>query len=140
VVLTVSSIEAKLAVLDSTLQALSCGEPRPVPDRPARDIECLPIHQLPQRLGLSTLQGQQKLLHDLANIELQAMELGLRTLCEFPQAAAELRDQLQDIVFDEARHLQMCLQALDHLGGYWGQWPVHLGLWHATHSKDTLLE
>ncbi len=139
-ILNTADIWNKMAALPETLQALSQKRKTSVPDLPARDVEYLPISLLPSKKGLSTLVGQQKLLHDLANIELQAMELGVRSLIEFPDAHPELREQLIEIVCEEARHLKICLQALEQRGGHWGQFPVHLGLWNATHSKDSLLE
>ncbi len=139
-VLNAIDVREKLGCLDSTLQQLLVGHSFPVPDQPGRDVPVYCLHRLPGRMALSTAVGRQKLLHDLANIELQAMELGLRTLIEFPDAHPDLREQLAQIVREEAKHLQMCLQSLETLGGHWGQWPVHLGLWDATHGKDSLLE
>lgn len=111
-----------------------------IPQLPGRSIDVLPINKMPKKVGLSTLVGQRKLLHDLANIELQAMELGFRTLVEFPWAAPSFREELLSIVLEEAKHLQLCLQGIESLGGHWGEWPVHLGLWAAVDAKDTLLE
>ncbi len=139
-VLSTNDVREKLGCLDSTLHQLLSGHRMTVPDQPRRDVPVYALHQLPERMALSTAVGRQKLLHDLANIELQAMELGLRTLIEFPDSHPHLREQLAQIVREEGRHLQMCLQSLEALGGHWGQWPVHLGLWEATHSKDSLLE
>ncbi len=135
------SVYKKLDLLDDTLSQLGKGESiSEVPELPGREITYLPINLLSGRIGISNPLGQQKLLHDLANIELQAMELGVRTLTEFPHAPFEFREELAQIVREEAKHLKLCLQAIESLGGYWGQWPVHLGLWHATHKKDSLLE
>ena len=50
-----------------------------VPSRPFRDVEVKKASELPKRKGLSYLEGKRRLIHDLASIELQAMELGLRT-------------------------------------------------------------
>ena len=111
-----------------------------VPLLPGRSIEVLPIHHMPKKMGLSTGQGQRKLLHDLANIELQAMELGFRTLIEFPWADHSFREELAQVVLEEAKHLRLCLQGMESLGGFWGEWPVHLGLWAAVDGKDSLLE
>ena len=140
-VLNEISIHKKLENLDQCLEACLNNKPLElVPEIPKRDVEYLPINFLQGRLGIGNLEGQQKLLHDLANIELQAMELGLRTLMEFSWAPEEFKQQLVQIVLEEAKHLKMCLQGIESLGGYWGKWPVHLGLWHATHKKDSLLE
>lgn len=140
-VLNQASVFEKLAGLDEALQACLINRPlERVPEIPKRDISYLPINLCVGRIGIGSPEGQQKLLHDLANIELQAMELGLRTLMEFAWTPLEFKEQLVVVIQEEAKHLKMCLQALDSLGGYWGQWPVHLGLWHATHEKDSLLD
>ena len=140
-VLTVRDVWLKLEQVDLALeQALVGSQNIEIPELPGRDICFLPINKLPKKIKISTQEGQQKLLHDLANIELQAMELGLRTLIEFPWAPLDFREQLVKIVKEEAKHLKMCLQGIESLGGYWGKWPIHMGLWAATHKKDSLLE
>lgn len=137
----ISSIFKKLDRVDSEIQkALVSPEKIVVPYIPARDIEYKPISYLSGRLGISTVEGKQKLLHDLANIELQAMELGLRTLVEFPWAPEAFKQELVEIIKQEAKHLEHCLNGMEKFGGYWGKWPIHLGLWHSTHAKDSLLE
>ena len=107
---------------------------------PARDINLLAPKELPEKKGLSFKEGQARLLHDLASIELQAMELGLRTLVEFPDAPSEFREQLWEITLSESEHLEMCLTEIDGLGFKWGDWPVHCALWSATSTKDSLLD
>ena len=110
------------------------------PDIPARDISLLLPKELPPKKGLSYKEGQARLLHDLASIELQAMELGLRTLVEFPEAPHEFREELLQVTLSESVHLEMCLTEIDGLGFKWGDWPVHCALWSATSSKDSLLD
>lgn len=107
---------------------------------PARDISLLAPKELPEKKGLSFKEGQARLLHDLASIELQAMELGLRTLVEFPQAPKEFREQLWDITLSESEHLEMCLTEIEGLGFKWGDWPVHCALWSATSQNDSLID
>ena len=111
-----------------------------VPDIPLRDIECLPPKLHPNKIGLSQKQGLARLLHDLASIELQAMELGLRTLIEFQDQSQEFKEQLVNIVLDENKHLQLCLEAIDSLGFNWGDWPTHNVLWQATSREDSFLD
>jgi len=141
-ILEINNVWQKLSQVEEDCQrALSAPSKKfLIPELPARDVEFLPISMLPPKLGLSTDEGRQKLLHDLANIELQAMELGLRTLMEFPYAHRDFREQLVAIVLEEAKHLRMCLQGIEHLGGYWGKWPVHMGLYCSVDRKDSLLE
>ncbi len=106
----------------------------------ARDISIKSKNELPPKAGLQTPLGQARLLHDLANIELQAMEMGLRTLHEFPNAPKELREQLAEIIIDESRHLQLCLEGMQTLGFEWGFAPARTNLWDATSHDDTLLD
>ena len=108
-----------------------------------RDVEVLPVRQHPLKKGLSFVEGQARLLHDLASIELQAMELGVRTLIEFNFELSEresFKNQLIDVVLSEADHLELCLNQIHDLGFKWGDWPVHTALWDATHSEDSLID
>jgi uncharacterized ferritin-like protein (DUF455 family) len=111
-----------------------------VPLVPARDISVLVAGDLTPKKGLSYVEGQARLLHDLASIELQAMELGLRTLSEFTDAPDAFREELAAITLSEASHLKLCLQGLEKLGFEWGHWAAHTMLWSATHHEDSLLD
>ncbi len=137
------SIAAKLAALDTVLENLVSGraaEVEAVPETPARSAPVVGNRQLPPKPGLSTPEGQGRLLHDLANIELQAMELAVRTLVDFPDAPAGFRGELAAIARSEGEHLKMCVETLDQMGFAFGRWPVHAGLWWAVKSDDDLIE
>jgi uncharacterized ferritin-like protein (DUF455 family) len=108
--------------------------------RPLRDLEIRSFKDLPDKIGLSTVEGRARMLHDLASIELQAMELGLRTLIEFPEAPRHFREQLAEVTISEGRHLNLCLNAIEELGFYWGKWPVHMSLWDAVDAGEGLLD
>jgi uncharacterized ferritin-like protein (DUF455 family) len=103
----------------------------PMVARPGRDVSILEQRQMSPRKGLALKEGQARLLHDLGNIELQAMELAARTLYEFPEAPPEFRNELVEIALEEATHFELCLNALDELAIPWGTWPVHCSLWEA---------
>jgi uncharacterized ferritin-like protein (DUF455 family) len=139
---TTASAFEKLRNLDSALNGLLNLEPRylvETPLQPARDVAIVRLHELPPKPGLSTLQGQARLLHDLASIELQAMELGLRTLTEYPDAPKEFREQLAEITRSEGEHLKLCFEAIEACGAKWGDWPVHVSLWEAaTHGEELI--
>lgn len=111
-----------------------------VPLVPARDIQVLAPQFHPPKKGLSSPEGLARLLHDLASIELQAMELGLRTLAEFPQAQEKFRNELCEVTRSEGQHLKLCVEGLRTLGFEWGAWPVHCALWLATSEEDALLD
>lgn len=111
-----------------------------VPVLPARDAQVLEFNAHPPKKGFSTKEGQARMLHDLASIELQAMELGLRTLAEFPEAPTEFKEKLWEITLSESEHLEMCLTEIQHLGFNWGDWPANCGLWQAVSHQDTLID
>lgn len=110
------------------------------PDLPLRNIEIRDIKLHPAKKGFSFKDGQARMLHDLASIELQAMELCQRALVEYPDAPVEFREELYRITISEADHLRLCLESLSDLGYQWGDWPVHCALWTAVSAKDSLLD
>lgn len=107
---------------------------------PARDVEVLPFKKLPPKKGVGSVEGRARLLHDLASIELQAMELGVRTLIEYPEASLEYREKLAEVTIDEGRHFELCLNSLEELGYRWGDWPVHLSLWNTVKTGESLMD
>jgi len=111
-----------------------------VPQLPARDVEVLEFKLHPPKKGFSTKEGQARMLHDLASIELQAMELGLRTLVEFPHENQQFRDELWKLTLSESEHLEMCLTEIEALGFKWGDWPINCGLWQSVSAHDSLLD
>lgn len=138
--LEISDIFQKLASIDESCHKAMMGWIKEVPLVPARDAQVLHVREHPPKKSLLYPEGQARLLHDLANIELQAMELGLRTLVEFPDAPKIFREQLVDITLSEATHLKLCLDGIERLGFKWGDWPVHVALWNATDVEDSLLD
>lgn len=111
-----------------------------VPAQPARDVVVLDSKLHPPKMGFSKIEGQARMLHDLASIELQAMELGLRTLIEFPEAPPGFRDELKAVTVSEGQHLRLCLEGISDLGFQWGHWPVHTALWNTVRPEDSLLD
>lgn len=111
-----------------------------IPTLPLRDIEVREIKLHPAKKGFSFKEGQARMLHDLASIELQAMELCQRALVEYPDAPIEFREELSRITISEAEHLRLCLDSITDLGYRWGDWPVHCALWTAVSENDSLLD
>jgi uncharacterized ferritin-like protein (DUF455 family) len=130
----------KLKKIGEDCHRVSSGERVEIPFEPGRDVEIRAIRELPPKKGLSFKDGQGRLLHDLASIELQAMELAFRTLAEFPEAPAQFREELTVVALEEAKHLELCLHAMNDLGQPWGTYPTHLGLWQSVSSTDSLLD
>lgn len=138
--LTVPDVLQKIALVSDNCKAALAGVNFPIPLIPARDLQVLPISEHPGKKGLSYVEGQARLLHDLANIELQAMELAFRTLCEYPNAPRLFREQLADLTISEGQHLKLCLDGLNQLGFQWGTWPAHLALWEAISFEDSIID
>lgn len=137
----IKSVDKKIRELESFLsQSLALTNSINCDFNPGRDLEVLTPAELPSKPGIASKEGQARLLHDLANIELQAMELAVRTLQEFPEADADFRNELTDLALSESRHLGLCLEGLRKLGFQWGDWPVHLSLWQAVSSENSLLD
>lgn len=111
-----------------------------IPALAARDVLVLDPKSHPVKTGFSHKEGQARALHDLASIELQAMEMALRTLCEFPSSPLKFREELKNVCLSEAEHLRICLLELEKMGYEWGHWPVHQALWSALDSTDSLLD
>ncbi len=144
-VLHTANVDEKLRLIESEChRLLMTSTPRKMSAldviEPARDVSVVARRQIPARVGLQSAEGQARLLHDLANIELQAMELGVRTLYEFASAPPEFREGIATIVLEEAKHLSLCLRGVRDLGFEWGAWPVHNTLWTSTHEDDSLLD
>lgn len=112
----------------------------PMPKLPARDALVLDFKAHPPKKGFSTREGQARMLHDLASIELQAMELGLRTLLEFPEAGTQFKEELLGVTLSESEHLEMCLNEIQALGFKWGDWPINCGLWTSVSADDSLID
>ena len=139
-VLSETSAWKKIDSLDSTIEDCLRGRGSAIPLNPGRDVQIVPLHLMPSRKGLSYKEGQARLLHDLASIEMQAMELNIRTLVEFPYASQEFKYRLAEVTREEGRHLKLCLSALDSLGYQFGDFPANLSLWNAVDSSDCLLD
>lgn len=138
---TCISIENRLKNFDAVLHlALQNPSSIIIPKTPGRPGEIWPIKKLPPKPGLSKPIGQARLMHDLASIELQALELALRTLIEYPEAPYEFREKLATVTAEEAKHFAMCVKVLENLGTPFGSIPVHLGLWQSVASEDLLLD
>jgi uncharacterized ferritin-like protein (DUF455 family) len=138
--LTTENIFEKLNLVDADLHALLLGHQIDSGPTPARDATVLDVRAMPARPALYTHAGLARLLHDLASIELQAVELGLQTLNEYPDTPHEFREELAQITRQEAQHLQLCLREIDNLGHRWGDWPVHIGLWQGAGRTKNFLD
>jgi len=105
-------------------------------DRPARpdQPELLPPNKLPRR-SKGGLKGRQALLHALAHIELNAIDLAADIIVRFgaTQPEAFTTDWLA-VLDDESRHFLMLDNRLRELECHYGALPAHDGLWQAAYD------
>lgn len=139
-VFQIENVREKIQKIEASVEKAFVAPISAFPLNPGRDVTVLMPRLHPEKKGLSYQEGQARLLHDLASIELQAMELGLRTLNEYPDAPIGFREELAAIVISESQHLTLCLNGIEALGFRWGDWPVHTLLWQAVDHEDSLLD
>jgi uncharacterized ferritin-like protein (DUF455 family) len=113
------------------------GHTTEVPDRPGRPVkpELLPPGQMPKR-RLGSEAGRIALLHAIAHIELNAIDLAFDMIARFsgelqPAHVREFIDDWISVGDDEARHFMMIQCRLEEYGSSYGALPAHDGLWDA---------
>lgn len=78
--------------------------------------------------------------HIMANHELQALEVMAFTLCAFPDAPAEFRRGMADVMADEQRHTRMHIERAAVLGLEFGAVPVNGYFWEKAQDFATVLD
>lgn len=132
---------AAVAGLDDTLalgQDQELAEPPDLPGRPAQP-ELVPPSQVAQR-SVQSPQGRAALLHALAHIEFNAINLALDAIWRYAGLPGTFyRDWLR-VAREEAYHFDLLNRHLATLGHVYGDFPAHNGLWDmAQRTRDDLL-
>ncbi|MET4804966.1 ferritin-like domain-containing protein [Limibacillus sp. MBR-115] len=140
-VLRTADADAKAAAsrdLATAWRAGSIGEvgAAGAPDRPARPVTpaLRPPREVPRRKITAAPVGRFALLHALAHIELNAIDLAWDMVARFAEATTLPRAFFDDwvaVANDEAKHFQMLQSRLGDLGGGYGDLAAHDGLWQA---------
>ncbi|MBW8637099.1 ferritin-like domain-containing protein [Hoeflea sp. WL0058] len=109
----------------------------PVPDRPGRPEkpELLPPRLVKKR-NLNNPAGRIALLHAIAHIELNAIDLALDIIARFAseKMPQSFFDGWMGVARDEAKHFLLVRGRLQALGSDYGDLPAHDGLWQAAHD------
>jgi uncharacterized ferritin-like protein (DUF455 family) len=139
----------KVALTRETFAALRAGAlsladdgtgPAPigVPGRPARP--CLVMSRnVPQR-GLGTDEGRAALVHAIAHIEFNAINLAWDAVYRFRGMPDAYYRDWASVAHDEARHFTMLHARLAQLGHAYGDFDAHNGLWMmAVKTADSCL-
>ena len=99
----------------------------PVPGRPARPVLVAP-QAVPRRNPASRL-GHAALLHALAHIEFNAINLALDAAYRFRGLPADFYGDWLKVAAEEALHFSLLREHLQTLGHDYGDFPAHDGLW-----------
>ncbi len=128
---------AKCALTDLAHRALQSGgldfdspeEPRAIaaPGRPARP-RLVPPRALPRR-RLGSLEGRVSLLHALAHIEFNAINLAWDAVYRFRSMPEQFYTDWAQVAFEEAHHFRLLSARLQELGSAYGSLDAHDGLW-----------
>ncbi|OKL43579.1 ferritin-like domain-containing protein [Pseudovibrio exalbescens] len=108
-----------------------------MPDRPGRPEkpDLLPPRDMPKR-AIGGKAGKIALLHSLAHIELNAVDLTwdmIGRFCRVPMPRSFFDDWVQ-VGLEEAKHFSMLAKHLNSLDHAYGDLPAHDGLWEAAQS------
>ena len=128
----------------SSLTLLPCaGAAVAMPQRPARPAApvLLAPRDMPRRTFKGT-RGRIALLHSLAHIELNAIDLAFDLVGRFADAGLPRKflDDWVSVGDDEARHFAMLQARLAAFGARYGDLPAHDGLWQAaTETRHDLM-
>ena len=108
-----------------------------LPDRPGRPErpELVPPKQMEKR-SLHSVNGRVALLHAIAHIELNAVDLALDIVARFATEPVpnSFFDGWMQVAFEEAKHFRLVRKRLQDLGADYGDLPAHDGLWQAAHA------
>jgi uncharacterized ferritin-like protein (DUF455 family) len=120
---------------------VGCSLPPLRSARPARP-QLRPPKEMPKRRAFGSPAGRIALLHALAHIELNAIDLAWDIIARFshePLPRAFFDDWV-GVAAEEALHFEMLVQRLAVFGARYGDLPAHDGLWEsAAATADDLL-
>jgi uncharacterized ferritin-like protein (DUF455 family) len=116
---------------------LVIGDSSP-PDLPARPEkpELLPPNEVPRR-RLGTEAGRIALIHAVAHIELNAVDLHWDIIPRFADTEMPMGyfDDWVKAADEESKHYNLLCDRLEDMGSYYGAVPAHAGMWRA--AQDT---
>jgi uncharacterized ferritin-like protein (DUF455 family) len=120
---------------DESRLALDCQRSLPAPEEPGRPLLPKLVHpqDVPRRSPF-TPEGHCALVHSIAHIEFNAMNLALDAIWRFTgMPEAYYRDWLK-VATEEAQHFGLLSDHLQSLGNRYGDFVAHDGLWTVCHS------
>ena len=118
-------------------EPLDIGAARP-PDAPARPArpELLSPRDVPRRRP-GSVEGRIALLHAVAHIELNAVDLHWDLVARFSDTPMPpgFHDDWVKAADEESKHFNLVCDCLEAMGSHYGALPAHAGMWRA--AEDT---
>ena len=108
--------------------------PLPVPGRPLKP-ELVDPKDVPRR-NFSSLKGRLTLVHAIAHIEFNAINLALDAVYRFQQMPEQYYSDWCRVAAEEALHYTMLSDYLASHGVSYGDFPAHNGLWEMAVKTD----
>ncbi len=112
------------------------------PARPERPV-LRPPREMAKRRNFGSTAGRIALLHALAHIELNAIDLGWDIIARFAGARfaggvlpRRLFDDWVAVAAEEAAHFALLTARLADFGAHYGDLPAHDGLWEAAAATE----
>ena len=93
-----------------------------------------------KRKKLSGDRGKAIFLHAIAHIEYSAVDLALDAAYRFKTMPKKYYDDWLSVADDEVRHFEMLQKLLEDVNSYYGEFPVHNGLFEASQRTQELHE
>jgi uncharacterized ferritin-like protein (DUF455 family) len=119
---------------------IGCTQPPDHPARPSKPVLKDPT-DMPRRRAKGRA-GQMALVHAIAHIELNAIDLAWDIIARFTHEdlPTQYYDDWVEVAFDEAEHFNLLVNRMSDFGGVYGDLPAHNGLWEAAaKTEDDLL-
>ncbi len=109
-----------------------------VPGRPAKPELIAP--RLLKHRAMNTPEGRAALIHALAHIEFNAINLALDVIWRFPNMPVQFYTDWLKVADEEAYHFGLLNEHLQTLGFNYGDFAAHNSLWEmAERTKDSVL-
>jgi uncharacterized ferritin-like protein (DUF455 family) len=102
-------------------------QPLTIPGRPARPELVAPAQLRPRKPA--TPEGHAALIHAVAHIEFNAINLALDCIARYRSFPDDFHDGWLQVADEEAHHFSLLCERLRALGYDYGDFPAHNGLW-----------
>ena len=109
-----------------------------LPGRPSKP-ELIPPLQVPKR-KMDTVEGRVSLLHSLAHIEFNAINLALDAIWRFSDMPQQYYEDWLKVAKEESYHFTIVNEYIQSFGFTYGDFPAHNSLWEMVErTKDAVI-